>query len=172
MGISRSENTGDKDKYLKVWERFREYANKRGTKLDLPEPPAWYTTSIEIGDKRDWIQLSIFKSKLVEGSPEVEVNRKRGLAVRIYVRNNRVTLFDFLKERQKEIEEKLGYPATMVWKRYDVKWQGKQHPLQAERSCDWVNPNDEDFEWLLRTGEKFQEVFPKYLKQYYDQGGE
>ena len=159
MGISRSKNTGDKDKYLKVWERFREYANKRGTKLNLPEPPNWYITSIEIGDKGDRIELGIFKSRLVEGSPEVEVNRKRGLAVRIYIRNNRVTLFDFLKERQKEIEEKLGYPTTMVWKRYGVKKNGKQHPLQAERSCDWRTPNDEDFEWLLRTGRSFRMCF-------------
>ena len=171
MGISRSKNTGDKAQRLEFWKQFRAYAIAHSTKLNLLKPSPPYLTRIEVGDKEDWIELGIFKNNLVKGDPDVDEDRWTGLAVRIYVKYDRVTLFEFLKKRKKEIEKALGYEKEgIVWKKYEK----IQHPVQAERSYDWINTDEweEGFEWLLRTGEKFQDVFPKYLKQYYDQGGE
>ena len=133
------------------WEQFRNYAIAHDTKLDLPKPSGWYIVRVEIGDKGDRIEL---------------VLHQEAVTTRLYVHKSRVDLFRFLEGRREEIEKDLGY--KIEWKEYRA-WP---HVVQTWRSCDWVNPNDEDFEWLLRTGEKFQDVFPKYLKQYYDQGGE
>ena len=144
----------------RFWELLGEYTDEHSTKLNLSKSSSRNRRCVKIGNGEHRIDLGVYKNNLVEADPAT------GMAVVMCVKASEVDLFRFLEGRRGEIEKDLGY--EIVWKEYKA-WP---HAIQAERSCDWVNPKDEDFEWLLRTGERFQEVFPKYLKQYYDQGGE
>ena len=157
--MTRKDRIERKTQSLNFWKRLSKYAERRVEKLELSKPyERCQKRSFDIGKNR--IEFALYKNNLVEADPST------GLAVRLYVKFSDLDLFRFLEGRRGKIKKDLGY--RIVWKEYKA-WP---HAIQAELSCDWVNPNDEDFEWLLRTGEQFQAVFPKYLKQYYDQGGE
>ena len=140
-------------KYLNFWEQFKEYTKTRNTKLKLPKPANWYIASVDIGNRRDRIDFVLYKGAVV---------------TRLFVELKRRDLFYFLEGQKDSIENDLGFNVT-TWREYK-----SCNLIQAEHPCDWVDSDKREdyFEWLLRTGEKFQDVFPKYLKQYYDQGGE
>ena len=143
--------------YLSFREGLKGYAAEHGTKLNLPEPASWYSMNIDIGAAQERVRLNMAKNFT---DPELGY---KGLVVWMHIGSSD-SLYDFLEERKDEIEKALG--EEMLWTKYPT-WP---HIIQALRPCDWTKPQDADFEWLLRTGERFSEVFPKYLEQH-AQGG-
>ena len=141
--------------YLTFREGLKGYAAEHGTKLNLPEPAGWYSMGIDIGADREQVRLNMSNSLMVK---HAEFGY-RGLLVWIYIGNSD-SLYDFLEGRRDEIEKALG--EELAWQKYP-KWP---HIIWAQHPCDWTKPNDTDFKWLLRTGERFSEVFPKYLEQH------
>ena len=145
--------------YLTFREGLQGYATEHGTSLDLPEPTGWYSVGINIGADQEQVRLNMSNSLMAKHSEF----GYRGLLVWMYIGNSD-SLYNFLEGRRDEIEKALG--EGLAWQKYP-KWP---HSIWAQRPCDWTKPKDADFEWLLRTGERFSEVFPKYLEQYYKEG--
>jgi len=126
----------------------REYAQQHQTKLRLQKPYPQHWTNISIGSSQATISLTI-------------QSQKGEFGAEIYIPDSK-DLYERLFTRKSDIEQDLG--ETLLWMELPEK---KASRIKATTTGDLENKSGWNtyFDWLLRQAEKFQSVFPKYLKQ-------
>jgi hypothetical protein len=143
-----SEPTETKLSQLEFWNKFKDYAEQNKTKLRLrsARPQHWY--SLAIGSSIAHMSFTI--------------NTQENLiACEIYIPREK-ELFNQLIENKEAIEKQLGE---------ELKWMGLEGKkasrikLSKEAVLDNTDEWESYFQWLKETGEKFQEVFGKYIKK-------
>ena len=142
-----SELTDTKVRQLEFWTQFKEYAKKRQTKLRLQKCYPQHWTSISIGSSDAHISLTINSRGGVFGT-ELYVPGNKELYQKIYAHKDEI---------ENELSEKLEWMELPEKKASRIK-------AVTLGSFDDQTKWDDAFEWLLNEAEKFQRVFPKYLK--------
>lgn len=132
---------------LEFWNKFKEYALNKGTKLRLRKtsPQHWYDISSGISDAH--IALSVIPK---EGIVRCE----------IWISNNKELFYQFQKNRD-QIETELNEKLT--WKELPNKKTSRiliSMEANISENSKWSNY----FEWLLDQAEKFYKIFPQYRK--------
>ena len=141
------ELTDTKVKQLEFWNRFKEYAKRRQTKLHLQKSYPQHWTNISIGSSDAHVALTIN-------------SREGSLGAELYIPDNK-ELYAKLLQHKDEIEDGLGEKPE--WMERPTK---KASGVRILKDGDF---NDESkwetyFEWLLNEAEKLHRVFPKYIK--------
>lgn len=143
----QGELTETKLDQLEFWNQFKSYGIQNKTKFHLRKTYPQHWTDISIGSKDAHISLTI--------------NSKEDLfATELYIPDNK-ELYAQLLSHKDEIEKELGEKAE--WMELPGKKASRIKTLKTGSFNDkksWENY----FEWFLREAEKFQSVFPKYLK--------
>ena len=139
--------TETKLKQLEFWNMLKDYAKKTNSKIRLQKglPQQW--TNISIGSSRAHIALTVN-------------SRENLFGTELYMNNDK-DLYNHLLDNKDEIEKELG--EKMEW----MELQGRK----ASRIRTFIKGNFEQsdkwedyFEWMLKEAEKFQKVFPKFIK--------
>jgi hypothetical protein len=139
--------TETKIKQLEFWDRFKDFAKRNNTKLRLQKCYPQHWTNISIGSSDAHISLS--------------VNSREGIfGTELYISNNK-DLYTKIFENKKSIEAEVG--DALEWMELPNK-KASRIKISTNGSFDDQTKWDDYFEWLLRKAEKFQQVFPKYLK--------
>ena len=146
--VGSQELTDTKLKQLEFWTQFKEYAQQHQTNLHVQKPYPAHWTNISVGSSQATVSLTI-------------QSQKGEFGTELYIQDNK-ELYEQLLARKNDIESELG--ETLVWMALPGK---KASRIKAITIGDLDNKSGWDgyFEWLLRKAEKFQSVFPKYLKQ-------
>ena len=134
---------------LDFWNKFKEFAQQRRTKLRFQKTYPQHWTDIPIGTSEAHISLTINSRDHVFG-------------VELYIPNNK-ELYERLIARKEDIERDLGEKAVL-WMALPEKKASRIKILMGgdfEQKDQWPNY----FDWLLREAETLQAVFPKYLKE-------
>ena len=135
-------------KYLDFWNRFKDYALTKGHDTNRkPFPQNFYEVGIK-GYSGCWISFSF-------------PSREKKIRCSLYISNNK-DLFNFLKERQIEIEKDAG--KKFIWAE-----EKKDSLIKLEKEVDSVfdeSKDEEYFSWLYDMNIMFRNVFTKYLKEY------
>lgn len=142
---TRTALTDTKLKQLEFWTRFKEYGKENGTKLRFRK-----------ADPQHWMNVSIGHSNL---HVSLTINSREGqIGVEVYIPDNK-ELFATLLEHKESIETGVGQ--KLEWMELSEK---KASRVKLSRAGNFEDESkwEEYFEWLLRTAEKFKEVFPKY----------
>lgn len=144
----KSELTETKLLQLEFWNKFKEYANSRQSKLRLRKALAQH-----------WYDMSVGSS---DAHMSLTVNTRENLiACEIYIPDS-IGLFNKLKENKDKIETDLKQ--SLKWlecpgrKASRIKVVSDADITQIEKWGDY-------FEWLLSRAQTFQKVFPKYIKK-------
>lgn len=133
---------------LEFWNRFKEYAQQHGTKLKFQKTYPQHWTDVSIGSSEAHVVLTIN-------------SQKSELGVELYIPNNK-ELYERLFAQKNAIELALG--ETPLWMELLGKKASRIKVTMAgdfDDKARWESYS----EWLLREAEKFQSVFPKYLKE-------
>jgi hypothetical protein len=142
----QGELTDTKLNQLEFWNRLREYgkATKSKLRFQKPFPQSW--TNLSRGDSDAHISLTINSTE----------NQFR---TEFYIPDNK-DLFRRLLSQKSPIEVELGQPAE--W----MELPGKASRVRISMQVDVENKSnwESHFGWLIREAEKFQAVFPKYVK--------
>jgi hypothetical protein len=132
---------------LEFWNSLREYGKANNSKLRFqkPFPQSW--TNLSIGDSDAHLSLTINSTE----------NQFR---TELYIPNNK-DLFAKLLSQKSPIEAELGQSAE--WMELPGK---KASRIRISMQGDFENKDNWEsyFAWLIREAEKFQAVFPKYVK--------
>lgn len=132
---------------IDFWNKFKEYALSKGTKLKLRKerPQHWY--DISLGSANAHISLTIN-------------SRDDLMGCEIYISDSK-ELFYWLKNKEEEIEKELGF--SLEWMALEDK---KASRIKVVRSADIdkIENWEQYFNWLKETAEKFHNVFGKYIK--------
>lgn len=144
---SSSTLTATKVLQLDFWNKFKEYAISKGTKLKLRKtsPQHWYDISLGMSDAH--IAL-------------VAIPRERIIRCEVWI-SDKKELFHQFRKNEEQIEAGLG--EQLNWMELPGK---KASRIVISREAD-VSENEkweEYFEWLLNRAEKFYKVFPKYSR--------
>lgn len=133
---------------LDFWNKFKEYAIEKLSKLKLKKtsPQHWY--DISFGNSKAYITL-------------VVSTRDDLLRCEMYIPNSKETFHILLKEKE-NIEKDLG--EELEWQELPGK---KASRIKIEQNVDIENRNEwkEYFEWLRQHAEAFQDVFSKYISK-------
>jgi len=150
--IKTSSNSGEltdtKLQQLEFWNKFKDYVQENDTRIRLqtPRPQHWYDVST--GSAEAHIALTINSRENLIGC-ELYINRDK-------------ELFNFLKNRKDEIEEKIGdsieWIDAPVASRIKIKRSVNDLFDQTEKK--------EYFTWLYEKTILFQKVFGYYLKEF------
>lgn len=133
---------------LDFWNRFKEYAQQRHTKLRFQKTYPQHWTDISIGRSDAHLSLTI--------------NSRDGLlGTELYIPDNK-DLYQQLLTLKADIERDLG--EAPLWMELPGK---KASRIKVSTAGDLEDKTRWEgyFEWLLREAEKSQSVFSKYLKQ-------
>jgi hypothetical protein len=147
--VQHAKLTGTKLQQLEFWNRFKEYGQKKGSKLKFRKtsPQHWY--DISVGSSEAHISLTMD-------------TRLDLFGCELYINNNK-DLFNYLLGRKEEIEAKLGEKVEWMElpdrKASRIKISRKGEVSEIER---W----NEYFDWLLSEAGKFQGVFSRYTKEF------
>lgn len=142
-----TELTDTKIKQLEFWTAFKDYAKKNNTTLRLRK-----------SYPQHWMDISIGSS---EAHTALTVNSKENLfGVSIWINDNK-ELFESLLAHKDDIEKEIGEKVE-----YDGKPNKKASSIKVTIEGDFKNESkwEDYFEWFLKEAEKFNKVFPKYLK--------
>ena len=138
-------------KYLDFWKRFKDYAMAKEGVPEMqnktPPPQNFYEVSIK-GYSKCWISFSF-------------PSREKKIRCSLYISNNK-DLFNFLKERQIEIEKDAG--KKFIWAE-----EKKDSLIKLEKEVDSIfdeSKDEEYFSWLYDMNVMFRNVFTKHLKEY------
>ncbi|MBI2405479.1 DUF4268 domain-containing protein [Candidatus Microgenomates bacterium] len=144
---SSSTLTDTKVLQLEFWNKFKEYALSKGTKLKLRKtsPQHWYDISLGISDAH--IALTV-------------IPRERTIRCEVWISDSKELFYQFRKNKE-QIEAGLG--EQLNWMELPDK---KASRVVISREADIYESDEwgEYFEWLLGQAEKFYKVFPKYSK--------
>ena len=147
-GTSGDSLTDTKLLQLDFWTKFKEYVQKNDTKIRLqtPRPQHWYDVSM--GTSEAHITLSVN-------------TRENLLGCEVYITRNK-NLFNFLKEREEDIEKeiggKIGWVDAPIASRIKISKEVTSIFDQAEA--------DDYYDWLYNKTVLFQKVFGRYLKEF------
>lgn len=147
--VGRAILTETKIMQLDFWNRFIEHARSKGSKLRFRKasPQHWYDLSL--GNSFSNIALTI--------------NTQDNLiACEIYISDQK-DLFDKLYKQKEKIESELN--ESLKWMELEGKKASRIKLIEEADISNTENWN-KYFEWLKEKAEKFQKVFPKYIKNY------
>lgn len=149
--VRNSTETGEltetKVKQLEFWTQFKEYVKRNNTKIRLQKSYPQHWTNISVGSSDAHISLTI--------------NSREGMfGTELYIPDNK-ELYKKLLEHKDEIESKLDEKPT--WMELPGKKASRIRVL-VPGSFDDEKKWEESFAWLLKEAEKFQKVFPQYLR--------
>lgn len=141
------ELTDTKIKQLEFWNRFKDYAKQRQTKLHLQKSYPQHWTNISIGSSDAHAALTIN-------------SRDGAFGVEIYIPDNK-ELYAKLFQNKDKIEAELGEKPE--WMELPAK---KASRIRILTTGDFEDENKWEtyFEWLLNEVEKLHKIFPKYIK--------
>lgn len=141
------ELTAVKLKQLEFWTQLKEYAKQRQTTLRFQKSYPQHWTNVSIGSSDAHIALT--------------VNSREGtIGTEIYIPKNK-DLYAKLFERKEEIETELG--ETAIWMPLPDK-KASRIRLSVPGSLEDEGSWEKYFELMLGTAEKFQRVFPKFIR--------
>jgi len=143
----RSEMSDTKMLQLDFWNKFKEYAIKKNTKLRLKKtyPQHWY--DISFGNSKAYIALVVSM-------------RDDFVRCELYIPNSKETFFELTKHKE-NIEKELG--EKLEWQELPNK---KASRIKIEQDADVDNTAkwESYFEWLRQQAESFQKIFSKRIK--------
>jgi len=137
-------------RYLSYWNGLNEYAKDSKTTLRLSHksnPQSWYAISTGSGLAHISLDLSIKQKKISAG---------------IYIYDSQ-ELFDFLKDHEREFNEKLGD---------DIEWYSPEDKKASRIQCirDWDSSDQsrekEYYQWMLECSEFFFTLFQKIYQDF------
>ncbi len=133
---------------LEFWNKFKEHAQNKNSKLRLRKtsPQHWY--DISIGNTDAHITLTINSQKNV-------------ITCEIYISDSK-DLFYGLQGHRDKIENELGM--KLEWFALEGK-KASRIKLLKEADINETKNWEIYFEWLKENAEKFQKVFIKYIKK-------
>lgn len=132
---------------LEFWEKFREFAQNKNSKIRFGKPQAQHWFAIRLGISHAHIELT--------------VNNKRGLiGSEIYIPDSKELFFALLQLKE-NIQQELGF--ELEWAELPNK---KASRIKARKQVNFsdVNQWENYFFWLLEKTETLQRIFPKYIK--------
>lgn len=132
---------------LEFWEKFREFAQSKNSKIRLGKPYPQHWFDISLGTSNAHITLTA-SNQLGLISSEIYIPNSKQLFIRL----------DNLKEK---IHLELGF--ELEWAELPNKKASRIKALKQVNFSD-VNQWEDYFFWLLEKTETFQWVFPKYIK--------
>lgn len=137
---------------LEFWNKFKEYAQNKSSKLKLRKtyPQHWY--DISIGSREAHITLTINIQKDL-------------ITCEIYIPDSKDLFYGLEKYKEKvekELGEKLGWFALEGKKASRIK-------LTKEADINETKNWEQYFEWLRENSEKLQKVFLKYIRKVQQQ---
>lgn len=141
------ELTDTKVRQLEFWTRFKDYVRQRNTKMRLQKSYPQHWTNISIGSSDAHAALTVNSRDGVFGA-ELWIPANKDLFHRLYAQKS-VIESEFGEELEwMELPEKKGSRVRILV------------PGDFDNEANW----ESYFEWMLNQAEKFQRVFPKYLK--------
>ncbi len=143
------ELTETKLQQLDFWTKFVLYARSKNSGLSFggaPRPQHWYNVSIGSSDAH--VALTID-------------TRKNAIRCEIYINRNK-DLFNFLRERQEEIEKELGEKAKWIEASVASRIVIEKEVANIFSQSQTV----EHFSWLYEKTLLFQRVFSKHFNQF------
>lgn len=146
----KAELTDTKVLQLEFWNKFKEYSEDRNSKLRLRKtrPQHWY--DISIGNSNCHIALTINSFQDI-------------ISVEIYIGDSK-KMFNSLEKYKEDIERDLDAVSKLEWMPLEGK-KASRIKLSRQGNISDSSNWEEYFEWLKKTAEKFQEVFPEYIKK-------
>jgi len=138
--------TETKLQQLEFWNKFKEYAQFKSTKLRLRKahPQHWY--DIRIGNADAHISLT--------------VNTQQDLlGCELYVPNSK-ELFNGLEKNKDDIEKELN--EKLEWMGLPEK-KASRIKITTSAILDNIDDWQQHFEWLVMKAEHFQKIFLKYI---------
>jgi len=132
---------------LEFWEKFREFAQNKHSKIRLgkPYPQHWFDISLGTSDAHITLTAS---------------NQLSLISCEIYIPNSK-ELFIHLENLKENIQQELGF--ELEWAELPNK---KASRIKALKQVDFsdINQWENYFFWLLEKTETLQRVFPTYIK--------
>jgi len=149
--VRNSADTGNltdtKIKQMEFWSLLKDYAKRNNFKVKLQKEQPQHWLNVSIGSSQAHVSLSVNSRENVFG-------------VEIYVSDDK-ELYKHIEEHKAEIEKELGEKAE--WMELPER-KASRIKVSKPGNFDQTDKWEECFEWLLQEVEKFQKVFPKYLK--------
>lgn len=140
--------TDTKRMQLELWNQFKEYAIKKGAKINLSKAYHQNFYGIYFGVPRTRIELTV----------NTQANL---LGCEIYIPNSK-ELYHSYHNQKDEIQKELG--VELQWKPMP-KNKASRIMITRKGYIDNRESWDEYLEWFLDQVLKFQKVFPKYVKK-------
>lgn len=148
--IGRGSLTEAKILQLEFWNKLKEYAKNKKSKLRLrtTSPQHWY--DISLGSSEVHISLTIN-------------TREDLLGCEIYIPDSK-EIFYKLKENREKIEKEIG--GKLEWMELPGRKASRiKLSIGMEDDINQTNDWNNYFEQLIFYAEEFQKVFPKYIKK-------
>lgn len=146
--VSGNKITEVKAKQQEFWNRFKEYAEKSGTKLPMRKtsPQHWYNISIGSSDAHLSLTVNSFDNVI---------------RTELYIPKNK-DLYYKLEKNREQIEKEIG--KKLIWMELDGKLASRVK-IEKDGNIDEEEKWEDFFAWLLEYSEKFRNAFIKYLKK-------
>ena len=146
--VGQTELTDTKILQLEFWNKFKEFAQNKSTKLRLRKtsPQHWYDISLGVSEAHMSLTVNI---------------RECLLGCEIYIPDSKKIFFELIKNKDKienGLEEKLKWMELPNKKASRIK-------LSKEGDINNTDNWDNYFDWFVVEAEKFQRVFPGYIKK-------
>jgi hypothetical protein len=145
--VGRGEVTETKLKQLEFWNMLRDYAKERNAPIRFQKAYPQHWTNISIGSSDAHMAFTIRSKEGIFG-------------VEIYISDNK-DLYAQLFQNKEAIERDLG--ENLEWMELPEKKASRIRislPGDFNDQAKW----ETYFSWILGVAEKFQSVFPKYLR--------
>lgn len=145
--VGRGEVTETKLKQLEFWNMLRDYAKERNAQIRFQKAYPQHWTNISIGSSDAHMAFTIRSKEGIFG-------------VEIYISDNK-DLYAQLFQNKEAIERDLG--EQLEWMELPEK---KASRIRISLPGDFNDQTKWEtyFSWILGVAEKFQSVFPKYLR--------
>ncbi|HEY4507734.1 MAG TPA: DUF4268 domain-containing protein [Candidatus Paceibacterota bacterium] len=140
----RGEHTETKLKQLEFWDQLKDYAKEAGSLLRFQKSYPQHWTNLSIGSSEAHLSFTINSVEKV-------------LAIELYISDNKELFWDLHPQRE-AIAQELGAGPNLEW--MDLP-ERKACRIRLSREGDFRDETKraEFFEWFVKTGEKFKQVF-------------
>ncbi len=145
--VGRGEVTETKLKQLEFWNMLRDYAKEQNARIRFQKAYPQHWTNISMGSSDAHMAFTIRSKENLFG-------------VEVYISDNK-ELFAYLHQNKDAIEQELG--EQLEWMELPEKKASRiriSYPGDFNDQTKW----EIYFGWILAIAEKFQNVFPKYLR--------
>ncbi len=145
--VGNGEFTETKLRQLKFWNALRDFAKQNNSTLRFQKGLPQYWLNMSIGTSAAHVSLSINSRENLYGV-ELWISDNKELYAKLFAQKDSI---------EQELSEKLEWMELPDKKasRIKISYGG-----DFNREDNW----ESDFNWLIHIAEKFQKVFPKYLK--------